>query len=146
MFGVSYDARYIRFEATNWQYPNKELRIYQFMIFYDAAGAPEKMDAPDGASMPWQHEERHQYLASGQATAVERGLSMMGWTPSSGYGRGVPTADEAEEFGYDGPLFYDPDFQNPDYMLYNPDALWGIHLAETTWELPESLGISSRSQ
>ena len=125
-FGVSYDARYIRFEATNWQYPNKELRIYQFMIFYDGPGAPEKMDARDGASMPWQHEERHQYLASGQATAVERGLSMMGWTPSSGYGRGVPTADEAEEFGYDGPLFYDPDFQNPDYMLYNPDALWGI--------------------
>lgn len=125
-FGVSYDARYIRFEVTNWQFPEKELRIYQFMIFYDAAGAPEKMDPPEGAGVPHTHEERHQYLASGQATAVERGLSMMGWTPSSGYGRGVPTADEADQFGYDGPLFYDPDFQNPDYMLYNPDALWGI--------------------
>ena len=42
------------------------------------------------------------------------------------YGRGIPTAEESEQFGYDGPLFYDPDFENPDYMLYNPDALWGI--------------------
>lgn len=126
-FGVSYDARYIRFEVTNWQFGDqKDLRIYQFMIFYDAGEVPEKQDAPEGASVPHQHEERHQYLASGQATVVERGLTMSGWTPSSGYGRGIPTAEESEQFGYDGPLFYDPDFENPDYMLYNPDALWGI--------------------
>ena len=126
-FGVSYDARYIRFEVTNWQFGDqKDLRIYQFMIFYDAGDVPEKQDAPDGAGVPHQHEDRHQYLASGQATVVERGLTMSGWTPSSGYGRGIPTAEEAEQFGYDGPLFYDPDFENPDYMLYNPDALWGI--------------------
>ena len=126
-FGVSYDARYIRFEVTNWQFGDqKDLRIYQFMIFYDAGDVPEKQDAPDGAGVPHQHEDRHQYLASGQAAVVERGLTMSGWTPSSGYGRGIPTAEEAEQFGYDGPLFYDPDFENPDYMLYNPDALWGI--------------------
>ena len=35
-FGVSYDVRYLRFEVTNWQFPEKELRIYQFMIFYAA--------------------------------------------------------------------------------------------------------------
>ena len=126
-FGVSYDARYIRFEVTNWQFGDqKDLRIYQFMIFYDAGEVPEKQDAPEGAGVPHQHEDRHQYLASGQATVVERGLTMSGWTPSSGYGRGIPTAEESEQFGYDGPLFYDPDFENPDYMLYNPDALWGI--------------------
>lgn len=126
-FGVSYDVRYIRFEVTNWQFGDqKDLRIYQFMIFYDAGEVPEKQDAPEGASVPHEHEERHQYLASGQATVVERGLTMSGWTPSSGYGRGIPTAEESEQFGYDGPLFYDPDFENPDYMLYNPDALWGI--------------------
>lgn len=126
-FGVSYDARYIRFEVTNWQFGDqKDLRIYQFMIFYDAGEVPEKQDAPEGAGVPHQHEDRHQYLAGGQATVVERGLTMSGWTPSSGYGRGIPTAEEAEQFGYDGPLFYDPDFENPDYMLYNPDALWGI--------------------
>lgn len=125
-FGVSYDARYIRFEVTNWQFPAKELRIYQFMLYYDAGEVPEKQPAPEGASVPHQHEERHQYIAGGQATVIERGLTMAGWTPSSGYGRGVPTAEEAEQFGYDGPLFYDPDFENPDYMLYNPDSLWGI--------------------
>ena len=124
-FGVSYDARYIRFEVTNWQFGDqKDLRIYQFMIFYDAGEVPEKQDAPEGAGVPHQHEDRHQYLASGQATVVERGLTMSGWTPSSGYGRGIPTAEESEQFGYDGPLFYDPDFENPDYMLYNPDAFW----------------------
>lgn len=51
---------------------------------------------------------------------------MPGWTPSSGYGRGTPTVEEAEQFGYDGPLFYDPDFEKSDYMLYNPDSVWGI--------------------
>lgn len=125
-FGVSYDARYIRFDVVNWQNTSNELRIYQFMVFYDAANTPEKQPAPEGASVPHLHEERHQYLASGQATVVERGLTISGWTPSSGYGRGIPTPEESEQFGYDGPLFYDPDFENPDYMLYNPDALWGI--------------------
>ena len=73
-FGVSYDARYIRFEVTNWQFGDqKDLRIYQFMIFYDAGEVPEKQDAPEGAGVPHQHEDRHQYLASGQATVVERG-------------------------------------------------------------------------
>ena len=128
--GVSYEARYIRFEVTNWEYGSaKDLRIYQFMVFYDAGEVPEKQEAPDGASVPHQHEERHQYLSGGQATVVERGLTMSGWTPSSGYGRGIPTSEESEQFGYDGPLFYDPDFENPDYMLYNPDALWGISKA-----------------
>lgn len=125
-FGVSYEARYIRFAVTNWADSTKQLRMYQFMVFYDAEGAPEKQNAPEGGSVPHQHEERHQYLASGQATVIERGLTISGWTPSSGYGRGVPTPEEAEQFGYDGPLFYDPDFENPDYMLYNPNALWGI--------------------
>lgn len=125
-FGVSYDARYIRFEVTHWQYPNKDLRLYQFMVFYDSGKVPEKQPAPDGAALPFQHEERHQYLASGQATVVERGLPMLGWTPSGGYGRGTPTVEEAKQFGYDGPLFYDPDFANPAYMLYNPNSLWGI--------------------
>lgn len=125
-FGVSYDARYIRFEVTHWQRPEKELRLYQFMIFTDSGTVPEKQPAPEGGSVPYQHEERHQYLASGQATVVERGLPMLGWTPSSGYGRGTPTVEEAKQFGYDGPLFYDPDFANADYMLYNPNSLWGI--------------------
>ena len=124
--GVSYDARYIRFSVGRWQRPASDLRIYQFMIFVDSGEVPEKLPAPDGASVPWQHEDRHQYLASGQATVVERGLPMLGWTPSGGYGRGTPTVEEAEQFGYDGPLFYDPDFENADYMLYNPDSLWGI--------------------
>ena len=125
-FGVSYDARYIRFEVTHWQRPEKELRMYQFMIFTDPGTVPEKQPAPEDGGVPYQHEDRHQYLASGQATVVERGLPMLGWTPSSGYGRGTPTAEESEQFGYDGPLFYDPDFANADYMLYNPDSLWGI--------------------
>lgn len=125
-FGVSYDARYIRFDVVNWQNTQNELRIYQFMVFYDAGETPEEQPAPEGGSVAHQHEERHQYLASGQATVIERGLTISGWTPSSGYGRGIPTPEESEQFGYDGPLFYDPDFENPDYMLYNPDALWGI--------------------
>ncbi len=125
-FGVSYDARYIRFEVTHWQRPEKELRLYQFKVFYDSAEVPEKQPAPEGAAVPYQHEERHQYLASGQATVVERGFPMLGWTPSSGYGRGTPTVEEARQFGYDGPLFYDPDFENADYMLYNPNSVWGI--------------------
>lgn len=131
-FGVSYDARYIRFDVVNYQQDEqnpaniKDLRIYQFMVFYDAGETPERQPAPEGGSVAHQHEDRHQYLASGQATVVERGLTISGWTPSSGYGRGIPTAAESEKFGYDGPLFYDPDFENPDYMLYNPDALWGI--------------------
>lgn len=125
-FGVSYNARYIRFEVTHWQYPDKDLRLYQFMIFTDSGKVPDKQPAPEGASVPYQHEERHQYLASGQATVIERGFPMLGWTPSSGYGRGTPTVEEARQFGYDGPLFYDPDFANADYMLYNPNSLWGI--------------------
>ena len=125
-FGVSYDARYIRFEVTHWQYPNKDLRLYQFMIFTDSGKVPQKQSAPEGGSVPYQHEIRHQYLSSGQATVVERGLPMLGWTPSSGYGRGTPTVEESKQFGYDGPLFYDPDFSNADYMLYNPDSMWGI--------------------
>ena len=125
-FGVSYDARYIRFEVTHWQYPDKDLRLYQFMIFSDSAQVPVRQPAPEGASVPYQHEDRHQYLSSGQATVIERGFPMLGWTPSSGYGRGPPTVEEARQFGYDGPLFYDPDFANADYMLYNPNSLWGI--------------------
>ncbi len=125
-FGVSYNARYIRFEVTHWQYPDKDLRLYQFMIFTDSGKVPDKQPAPEGASVPYQHEDRHRYLASGQATVIERGFPMLGWTPSSGYGRGTPTVEEARQFGYDGPLFYDPDFANADYMLYNPNSLWGI--------------------
>ena len=125
-FGVSYDARYIKFEVSKWQYTDKNLRLYQFMVFYDAGKVPDQEPAPEGGSIPHQHDDNHQYLSSGQATVIERGYPLSGWTPSSGYGRGVPTAEEAKQFGYDGPLFYDPDFQNPDYMLYNPDALWGI--------------------
>lgn len=124
--GVSYDARYIRFEVSKWEHPGKDLRMYQFMIFTDSGKVPEKQPAPDGAGVPFQHEERHQYLASGQATVVERGLPMLGWTPSGGYGRGTPTVEESKQFGYDGPLFYDPDFGNADYMLYNPNSVWGI--------------------
>ena len=124
--GVSYQARYIRFEVTHWQYPNNDLRLYQFMIFVDSGDVPEKQPAPEGGGVPYQHEESHQYLSSGQATVTERGLPMLGWTPSGGYGRGTPTVEEAEQFGYDGPLFYDPDFENADYMLYNPDSVWGI--------------------
>lgn len=125
-FGVSHQARYIKYEITNWQNKDKNLRLYQFMIYYDAGTVPEEQPAPEGGSVPYQHEDRHRYLASGQATVIERGLPLSGWTPSGGYGRGIPTRAEAEQFGYDGPLFYDPDFQNKDYMLYNPDALWGI--------------------
>ena len=125
-FGVSYQARYIRFEVTHWQRPEKELRLYQFMIFTDSGSVPEEQPAPEGGSVPYQHEDRHQYLVSGQATVVERGLPMLGWTPSGGYGRGTPTVEEAQQFGYDGPLFYDPNFENADYMLYNPDSVWGI--------------------
>lgn len=128
-FGVSHDARYIRFDVASWQSSAMELRLYQFMVFYDAGGAPEEQPAPEGGSVAHQHEERHQYLAGGQATVIEKGLTISGWTPSSGYGRGVPTPEESDLFGYDGPLFYDPDFENPDYMLYNPDALWGISKA-----------------
>lgn len=124
--GVSYDARYIKFEVTNWQYTDKNLRMYQFMIYKDSAEVPEEQPAPEGGDVPYEHEERHQYVSSGQATVMERGLPMLGWTPSEGYGRGTPTVEEAEQFGYDGPLFYDPDFGNSDYMLYNPDSLWGI--------------------
>ena len=90
-FGVSYQARYIRFEVTHWQRPESELRMYQFMIFTDSGTVPEEQPAPEGGSVPYQHEDRHQYLASGQAIVVERGLPMLGWTPSSGYGRGTPT-------------------------------------------------------
>lgn len=124
--GVSYDTRYIKFEVTNWQYSNKNLRMYQFMIYTDSADVPEKQPAPEGGDVPYEHEEQHQYISSGQATVIERGLPMLGWTPSEGYGRGTPTVEESEQFGYDGPLFYDPDFGNSDYMLYNPDSLWGI--------------------
>ena len=125
-FGVSYDARYIRYEVAKWHFPGKELRMYQFMIFHDSGKVPEKQPAPAGAGVPYQNEARHKYLVSGQATVTERGLPMLGWTPSGGYGRGTPTVEEARQFGYDGPLFYDPDFENADYMLYNPDSAWGI--------------------
>lgn len=125
-FGVSHEARYIKYEVTHWEKADMNLRLYQFMIYYDAGAVPEEQPAPEGGYIPYQHEEKHQYLASGQASVVERGLPLSGWTPSSGYGRGTPTREEAEQFGYDGPLFYDPDFENPDYMLYNPEARWGI--------------------
>lgn len=124
--GVSYNARYIKFEVTNWEYENKNLRMYQFMIYKDSSNVPEKQPAPEGGDVPYQHNEEHKYISSGQATVIERGLPMLGWTPSEGYGRGTPTVEESEQFGYDGPLFYDPDFGNSDYMLYNPDSLWGI--------------------
>lgn len=125
-FGGSYQARYIRFEVTNWQHPQKELRMYQFMIYHDPEERPEKQKPPENGSKPHEHEERHKNLSGGQATVIERGIPMTGWTPSRGYGRGIPTSDEAELFGYDGPLFYDPGFENLDYMLYNPDVLWSI--------------------
>lgn len=58
------------------------------MIYYDAGDVPEEQPAPEG-SIAHQHEERYQYLASGQATVIERGLLLSGWTPSGGYGRGI---------------------------------------------------------
>lgn len=125
-FGVSHQARYIKYEITKWHNKDMNLRLYQFMIFYDAGIVPEEQPAPEGGLIPYHNEDRHQYLASGQAAVIERGLLLLGWTPSGGYGRGIPTREEARQFGYDGPLFYDPDFGNKDYMLYNPDALWGI--------------------
>lgn len=125
-FGVSYKARYIKYEINHWENKTMNLRLYQFMIYYDAGKVQEKEPAPEGGSVPHLNEERHQYLSTGEATVIERGLPLSGWTPSGGYGRGIPTKEEAKQFGYDGPLFYDPDFENKDYMLYNPDALWGI--------------------
>lgn len=146
-FGVPHQARYIKFEVTRYKFteryktlknpkrPNqgyfkpRNLRIYQFMVYEGEEAASTVYPAPKGGNIPHQHEDRHQYLASGQATVIERGIPLSGWTPSQGYGRGFPTAAESKLFGYDGPLFYDPNFQNADYMKYNPNALWGISKA-----------------
>lgn len=127
-FNKVYPARYIKFEVTNGDGVNK-LQVQQFMIFQETKTAPETYEAPEGASVPWQHEERHQYLTSGQATVIERGYPILGWMPSAGYGRDIPRASEAEEFGWDGPLFYDAPTYNLAYLEQNPNSYWGLSKA-----------------
>ena len=77
----SQPVRYIKWQAnTNVN----NLQIHQFMIYEDTAPAPQTYDPPADGSIPWEHEERHQYLASGQATVIERGFPLLGWMPSDG--------------------------------------------------------------
>lgn len=134
-FGASYEARYIRVDITSWSAGTfNALNLYQFMIFTDPAEdadtAGEASDSEstgiDGGTVAHQNESRHQYLSRAQATVIEFGLTVTGWTPSEGYGRAYTTAEEKELIGYSGPVFYDVDMVNSDYMDENPDSVWGI--------------------
>lgn len=134
-FGSSYEARYIRVDITSWSAGTfNSLNLYQFMIFTDPAEeadtASEASDTEstsiDGGTVAHQNESRHQYLSRAQATVIEFGLNVTGWTPSEGYGRVYTTAEEKELIGYSGPVFYDVDMVNSDYMDENPDSVWGI--------------------
>lgn len=125
-FNEVYKARYIKWELEG---NIDNLQIHQFMIYQDTLEAPKSYEAPEGGDKPWTHEDRHKYLSSGQATVIERGFPILGWMPSGGYGRDIPRPQEAEEFGWDGPLFYDAPTANMSYLKYNPNSYWGLSKA-----------------
>ena len=144
-FGVSYDARYIRFEVTNWQFGDqKDLRIYQFMIFYDAGEVPAKQDAPEGAGVPHQPKIGISTLPADRLQSWNGDLPCPAGLRAAAYGRGIPTAEESEQFGYDGPLFYDLILRTRTTcciirMRYG--ELQKLRLAETTWLPRRTCGI-----
>lgn len=119
-------VRYIKWEVNGTV---DNIQVHQFMVYQDLLQAPTSYDPPENGDVAWQHEERHKYLSSGQATVIERGFPILGWMPSEGYGRDIPRPNESEEFGWDGPLFYDAPTANMSYLKYNPNSYWGLSKA-----------------
>ncbi len=126
-FGISYDARYIKYEVI--KFDSDSLRINEFTIFEDPENHLVEQDPPEGGDQPFV--PTNENIARGQEIVIEKGFPVSGWMPSGQYGRGVPTPEESEILGWDGPLFYDPPLENVQYMKYNPNSLWG--LAKAPW-------------
>lgn len=145
-FGKSYEARYVKYEIIKFNQAN--LKINELTVFEDPNGEFPTYPAPEGGDKPYVPENPN--IASGQSTVIEKGFPISGWMASEGYGRGTPNKEESELFGWDGPLFYDPELSNKSFMENNPDALWGIakapwgdngmeHAGEPREFVPESL-------
>lgn len=126
-FGISYDARYVKYEVIKFNAAS--LKINEFTIFEDPENHMVEQDPPEGGDQPFV--PTNDNISRGQEIVIEKGFPVSGWMPSGQYGRGVPTPEESNILGWDGPLFYDPPLENVQYMKYNPNSLWG--LAKAPW-------------